>query len=81
MVNGTSGFSPIVWQKTIQEINMQFPNDKSLGLIKKTGAYYIVFEKEIWQKYNAKNVLPQLLSNNKLKLIQKFDNTYVFRLL
>lgn len=80
MVNGTSGFSPPVWQKTIQEINREFPNDKSLILIKKTGVKYIVFEGDIWQKYGFKNVLDELKTNNKLKLIKQFDNTYVFEL-
>lgn len=80
MVNGTSGFSPPIWQQTIQEINRTFPSDTSLDLIKKTGANYIVFEEGVWRKYGFENILDELKMNKQLKLIKQFDNTYVFEL-
>lgn len=80
MVNGTSGFSPPAWQKEIQAINNNFPDSSSLNLVKRTGAKYIVFEKITWDKYFKSDPLPALESNRNLKLIKKFDNTYVFEL-
>lgn len=81
MINGTSGFSPPVWQKRIQEINNTFPSDKSLSLINEEGVEYVVFESNTWQKYGYKNILDELRTNNRLRLIKQFDKTYVFRLL
>ena len=80
MVNGTSGFSPPAWQNEIQTINNNFPSSLSLNLIKQTGAKYIIFEKSTWDKYFKFDPLPSLESNKNLKLIRKFDNTYVFEL-
>lgn len=80
MVNGSSGFSPPEWQGIIQKINREFPNESSLTLVKQTGARYIVFEEDIWNKYENIDVLGLLMQNKKLKLIKQFDNTYVLEL-
>lgn len=84
MVNGASGFSPPPWEKTTSEINTNFPNKKSLLQIKSLGVKQIVFEKETYNKYfekeKSKKVLGDLNNNKKLRLIKKFDNTYVFEL-
>lgn len=80
MVNGTSGFSPPQWQKTIQEINNSFPGDSSLKTIKRMGARYVIFEKKAWEKYYSRPVLDELINNSKVKLIKQFDNIYVFEL-
>lgn len=84
IANGVSGFSPPPWEKWVAEINKEFPNNRSLQSIKEKGIKYIIFEKDIYNKYFGKNtdeVLNLLLKHPQLQEVEQFDNTYVFELL
>lgn len=81
-VNGISGFSPPTWEKLADQIAEDFPNQKNLNKFKEMGVNYLIFEKDTYDLYfpNGQEALDFLRNNKTIREVERFDNTYVFKL-
>lgn len=92
-VNGGGGFTPPAWQKMIYELNESFPSDKTILKLKNMNINYIIIHKEQYDKLNTakftvyskqvengEQILKQINKNKNLKLIEKFGDTYIYKI-
>lgn len=86
-VNGYSGFSPAKWQRNAIYLFNNFPSKNSVFKIKSMNVNYLIVNKDEYDflfsqnKYlfgNGNKVIQTLNSNLSIKLIKKFDNTYIY---
>ena len=89
-VNGASGISAPDWQTFVKFLNLNFPNKESLIRIKKLGVSYIIIEEGSYNNlkkttpalpYDGNQTVEILKKEPNLKLVKKFNDTYVFNVL
>ncbi|HVZ67472.1 MAG TPA: hypothetical protein VG917_04355 [Patescibacteria group bacterium] len=88
MVNGSSGFSPPPWQNSVSYLHINFPNKKSIEKLALLKLDYIIVDKKTYdlgfskreEKEDGMEIVNELNENNKLSLVKKIDNFYVFKL-
>jgi heme/copper-type cytochrome/quinol oxidase subunit 4 len=88
MVNGYTSFSPPAWQEFIITMDKEFPDKKSVQIIKNLGVNYIIVDKDLYdkgyavkqQKVNGDYVIDSLHQNSSLTFIKRNGNTYIFKL-
>ncbi len=66
MFNGYSGFSPKSWERRVQWLQKEFPNENSINYLKSLGIKLIV--------------TPKVLKSNQVKLIESFPNNNIYAL-
>lgn len=92
-VNGTSGYSPLVWEAMARRMLFQFPEPPAIREMKKIGVeYIIVHAQEYTTLYNTNAVIDgqtfptgsaliETLNKNKtLRLVKTFGSDYVYEI-
>ncbi len=81
-VNGVSGFSPPPWEKQALNVRKRLSTQKTIDDFKHMDVNYLIFEKDNYDLYysDGQKVLDFLRNNNSIKEVNRFDNTYVFKL-
>lgn len=92
-VNGGGGFTPPEWQKMIYSLNESFPSDKSIDQLKNMNIDYIIIHKNeydrlhkdkftVYSKYfeNGNQVLNKINQNKNLELVEKFGDSYIYKI-
>ncbi len=72
MYNGYSGFSPKSWERDVQWLQKEFPSQESVSYLKNKGIKLILVPSS-WQ--------PGMEKFKQLKLIKRFSNTFIYRIL
>ncbi len=90
-VNGGGGFTPPAWQEMVYELDETFPQDLTIKRLKDLDLDYLVVHKNEYDRLrsdkfevngkhieNGESVINKLNENKQLRLIKKFDDTYVY---
>jgi len=92
-INGTAGFNPPPWQTNIRFLIKNFPNQKSINLVKKMKANYIIVNSNEYDSIQGKKdivdnktfadgatIIDELKENSGLKLIRIIDSSYIYEI-
>jgi hypothetical protein len=92
-VNGTSGYSPLVWEAMARRMLFQFPEQPAISEMKKIGAKYIIVHAlEYTTLYNTNAlidghtfptgsaVIETLNKNKTLRFVKSFGSDYVYEI-
>lgn len=80
MVNGYSGYIPASYYEA-SIATADFPSDESLAFLRGLGVKYVIFEGARYDHYSRARALYRPKYDPSFKMVQRFDNTYVFQLL
>jgi hypothetical protein len=91
-VNGASGFSPPPWQRMIEELMVNFPNQQALRKLQAIGVHYIIIHNDEYDELNKKRfsvqnkimpsgaqVVRQLNQSTIVSPVTSFPNTHVYK--
>lgn len=93
-VNGFSGFSPSEWEEQTRFFMVNFPDQNTIGTLKKLKVKYVIVHKNEYEILNQDNfkiygkkpkkvsqILNYLEQGNDMRIVQKFGDDLVFELL